>query len=123
MAPKRQSTLKATKTLTSKRRQQQGKKAIPSDIKPIPDSPKIKSSPKKRIISDFEKESALKELKAFDLVSKYGPCVGISRLDRWKRAEKYGKQPPARIEELLTNVALMEALGTDLTESLWYGEV
>lgn len=41
------------------------------------------------------------ELKKFDMDATFGPCVGISRLKRWKRAEKYGLNPPLYIKELL----------------------
>lgn len=46
----------------------------------------------------------------------YGPCIGISRLERWHRAKKFDLNPPEEIEELLksSNVKL---------ESLWDGRV
>lgn len=75
------------------------------------------------MISDSERQSIINELRAFDLSSKYGPCVGISRLERWERAEKYGKKPPAEVKKLLTDSALVDAMGTDLTENLWYGQI
>lgn len=31
------------------------------------------------------------------MTAKYGPCVGISRLDRWKRAQKLGLEPPEEV--------------------------
>lgn len=36
-------------------------------------------------------------LRVFDMTAKYGPCVGISRLDRWKRAQKLGLEPPEEV--------------------------
>lgn len=36
-------------------------------------------------------------LRVFDMTAKYGPCVGISRLDRWKRAQKLGLEPPDEV--------------------------
>ncbi|KAL0242353.1 hypothetical protein I308_105982 [Cryptococcus tetragattii IND107] len=41
-------------------------------------------------------------LRVFDMTAKYGPCVGISRLDRWKRAQKLGLEPPEEICMILT---------------------
>ncbi|OXC64494.1 hypothetical protein AYX13_06119 [Cryptococcus neoformans] len=41
-------------------------------------------------------------LRVFDMTAKYGPCVGISRLDRWKRAQKLGLEPPEEIRTILT---------------------
>ena len=36
-------------------------------------------------------------LRVFDLSSKYGPCVGITRLQRWERAKKWGLNPPEEV--------------------------
>ena len=42
----------------------------------------------------MEKESDWMEiLKKFDWDSKYGPFIGITRLQRWKRASKLGLNP------------------------------
>lgn len=42
-----------------------------------------------------------KLLRQFDLNSTYGPCAGISRLERWKRADKLGKNPPGEVLDIL----------------------
>ncbi|KAI8990874.1 DNA polymerase delta, subunit 4 [Mycotypha africana] len=44
-----------------------------------------------------------KLLRAFDLDYTYGPCIGISRLERWERAEKLNLNPPPIIKDILTN--------------------
>jgi len=31
------------------------------------------------------------------MTSKYGPSVGISRLQRWERAKKWGLNPPSEV--------------------------
>lgn len=36
-------------------------------------------------------------LRVFDLTAKYGPCAGISRLERWERANKWGLSPPEEV--------------------------
>ncbi|XP_055388588.1 uncharacterized protein LOC129617283, partial [Condylostylus longicornis] len=41
------------------------------------------------------------ELRLFDLELKFGPCIGITRLHRFRRAEKFGLDPPIRILELI----------------------
>lgn len=46
-----------------------------------------------------------KVLRHFDLSSQYGPCIGITRLNRWKRASKLGLKPPV---EVLAVVLQME---------------
>jgi len=40
-------------------------------------------------------------LRDFDLTPRYGPCVGISRLDRYRRAEKMGLKPPPEVLYIL----------------------
>jgi len=40
-------------------------------------------------------------LRNFDLESKYGPVSGLSRLERFERAEKLGIAPPPFIKELI----------------------
>mmetsp|Transcript_876 Transcript_876/g.3184 ORF Transcript_876/g.3184 Transcript_876/m.3184 type:complete len:127 (+) Transcript_876:2189-2569(+) len=40
-------------------------------------------------------------LRSFDLTSKYGPCKGISRMQRWARADKIGLEPPQDVKRLL----------------------
>lgn len=41
-------------------------------------------------------------LRTFDMTSKYGPSVGITRLQRWERAKKWGLSPPDEIRDILT---------------------
>ncbi|KAJ3807955.1 DNA polymerase delta, subunit 4-domain-containing protein [Lentinula lateritia] len=41
-------------------------------------------------------------LRVFDLSYEYGPCYGISRLDRWERAEAMGLNPPPEIHAILS---------------------
>jgi len=43
-------------------------------------------------------------LRIFDLTDEYGPCVGVSRLARWERANKAGLNPPIQIKEILDTV-------------------
>ncbi|KAL9034054.1 MAG: hypothetical protein Q9214_007221, partial [Letrouitia sp. 1 TL-2023] len=42
-----------------------------------------------------------KILRHFDLSSQYGPCVGIPRVRRWKRAETLGLRPPIEVLAVL----------------------
>ena len=44
-------------------------------------------------------ESAL--LRDFDFVEAFGPCVGPTRLQRWRRAARWGLDPPERVKEIL----------------------
>ncbi|KAI8985648.1 DNA polymerase delta, subunit 4-domain-containing protein [Trametes punicea] len=60
-------------------------------------------------------------LRVFDLSYEYGPCVGISRLDRWERAHALGLNPPPEVKEIL----LTKEGSTDeqFTQSVFHGEV
>ncbi|XP_030208279.1 DNA polymerase delta subunit 4 isoform X1 [Gadus morhua] len=73
------------------------------------------SPPQNETETITEQELELQELKQFDLDWKYGPCTGISRLQRWERAQVHGLNPPQEIRELLlrTNNDLQ------FTRSLW----
>ncbi|XXG75480.1 hypothetical protein AAC387_Pa08g0036 [Persea americana] len=55
-------------------------------------------------------------LRQFDLNMNYGPCLGLSRLERWERANKLGLNPPEEVENLLrgSQVGL---------ECLWDGRI
>ncbi|KAF9549751.1 hypothetical protein EC957_002816 [Mortierella hygrophila] len=39
-------------------------------------------------------------LRQFDLASKYGPCLGMTRLERWERAFLLGLSPPVDVKDL-----------------------
>ncbi|CAO2837438.1 unnamed protein product [Amaranthus hypochondriacus] len=55
-------------------------------------------------------------LRQFDMNATYGPCMGMSRLDRWNRAVKLGMNPPKEIETLLKSNKVH-------AECLWNGLV
>lgn len=38
-----------------------------------------------------------KVLRHFDLSSQYGPCIGMSRIDRWRRAKGLEMEPPVEV--------------------------
>ena len=40
-------------------------------------------------------------LRLFDLNPTYGPFVGVDRLFRWQRADKWGLEPPLLIKDLI----------------------
>ncbi|OJJ77502.1 hypothetical protein ASPBRDRAFT_50376 [Aspergillus brasiliensis CBS 101740] len=42
-----------------------------------------------------------KILRNFDLSSQYGPCIGIARLKRWRRAHMLGLNPPIEVLAVL----------------------
>ncbi|XP_036272534.1 DNA polymerase delta subunit 4 [Pipistrellus kuhlii] len=46
-------------------------------------------------------EAELELLRHFDLAWQYGPCTGITRLQRWHRAERMGLEPPPEVYQVL----------------------
>ncbi|XP_033822361.1 DNA polymerase delta subunit 4 [Periophthalmus magnuspinnatus] len=66
-------------------------------------------------IESAARQEDLQKLKQFDLDWRFGPCTGISRLQRWERAQLHGLSPPQEIKELL----LQSAQDVELTDSLW----
>jgi len=46
----------------------------------------------------------IKLLIKFDQNATYGPCIGLSRKDRWLRAEGFGLEPPTEVMALLSHV-------------------
>ncbi|KAI2467291.1 DNA polymerase delta, subunit 4-domain-containing protein [Annulohypoxylon bovei var. microspora] len=44
---------------------------------------------------------AEKVLRYWDVSSQYGPCIGMDRIKRWKRAEKLGLNPPLEVLAVL----------------------
>ncbi|XP_069568107.1 DNA polymerase delta subunit 4 isoform X2 [Brachyistius frenatus] len=58
-------------------------------------------SPPRDVETETIREEELKKLRQFDLNWRFGPCTGISRLQRWERAELHGLNPPEEIKYLL----------------------
>ncbi|NXE01672.1 DPOD4 polymerase, partial [Chaetorhynchus papuensis] len=63
-------------------------------VKKVRDCPRAPSQP--------PLDPALLEmLRRFDLSWEYGPCTGITRLQRWERAQELGLSPPGPIRDAL----------------------
>ncbi|XP_061101806.1 DNA polymerase delta subunit 4 [Conger conger] len=91
MAPKRRlitDTFKVVKR--AKKKQKEDKE---------PAGPEKEPEPQPRPMTQRQKD--LLELQQFDLDWTYGPCSGISRMQRWERAELHGLKPPQAIRDLL----------------------
>ncbi|KAI1457833.1 DNA polymerase delta, subunit 4-domain-containing protein [Annulohypoxylon moriforme] len=63
---------------------------------------------------------AEKVLRYWDVSSQYGPCVGMDRMKRWKRAEKLGLNPPL---EVLAVLQKEDAKGTKGIENAHMDEI
>ncbi|XP_060117882.1 DNA polymerase delta subunit 4 isoform X1 [Heteronotia binoei] len=53
------------------------------------------------LLQDAVQPDQVELLKQFDLSWEFGPCTGITRLQRWERAELLGLSPPTTVRELL----------------------
>ncbi|KAH7890914.1 DNA polymerase delta, subunit 4-domain-containing protein [Phlebopus sp. FC_14] len=60
-------------------------------------------------------------LRFFDMSYEYGPCVGMTRLERWERAEMFGLNPPPEVREILLTKEGMEK--DEYAQCVLYGEV
>ncbi|KAF5725671.1 hypothetical protein HS088_TW23G00398 [Tripterygium wilfordii] len=63
---------------------------------------------------DYDEKEQL--LKQFDMNMVYGPCLGMTRMARWERAQGLGLSPPKEIELLLKT-------GKARADCLWDGRV
>nr|XP_020481173.1 DNA polymerase delta subunit 4 [Monopterus albus] len=62
---------------------------------------KAPPSPLPQKDAETVREEDLQQLIQFDLDWRFGPCTGISRLQRWERAKHHGLNPPEEIRDLL----------------------
>ncbi|VDI50237.1 DNA polymerase delta subunit 4 [Mytilus galloprovincialis] len=65
--------------------------------------------------SKADVEDELKILRHFDVTLEFGPCSGITRMERWERADKHGLNPPVIVKEILDKHLDDE----EYTECLW----
>ncbi|XP_030005355.1 DNA polymerase delta subunit 4 [Sphaeramia orbicularis] len=77
-------------------------------------SPTPSPPPQEEAETDVREEE-LEKLRQFDLDWRFGPCTGISRLQRWERAKLHGLNPPEEIRELL----LQSQTDPEYNQSLW----
>jgi DNA polymerase delta subunit 4 len=60
-------------------------------------------------------------LRLFDMSYEYGPCVGMSRIERWERAASLGLNPPDEVRNILLTKEGVEK--DEYSQSVLYGEV
>eukprot|EP00899_Mesostigma_viride_P004722 jgi/Mesvir1/14250/Mv09686-RA.1 len=65
-----------------------------------------------------EEDAADRVLREFDLNDAFGPCLGITRSERWERAKALGLDPPQHVLELVR----ADASGAR-DRCLWEGQV
>ncbi|XP_071390522.1 DNA polymerase delta subunit 4 isoform X1 [Centroberyx affinis] len=82
----------------------------------MPPSPPRKGESRTETKAETEREKELQKLRQFDLDWRFGPCTGITRLQRWERAKLHGLNPPEEIRELLL---LRIHTDPEYNQSLW----
>ncbi|TPX39801.1 hypothetical protein SeLEV6574_g06976 [Synchytrium endobioticum] len=65
-----------------------------------------------------DRQQTIEMLRAFDLNGKFGPCVGLSRFERWERAKKFGMNPPESLGKFLSSDIVENDI--ELSQNLWY---
>jgi len=60
-------------------------------------------------------------LRGFDNTYEYGPCVGVSRRDRWDRAQALGLNPPKEVDDILKTRQGKTMI--EYSQSVFYGQV
>ena len=78
--------------------------SVPHELPPPPSLPSPHKAEKEREKAEpcAERERAdLEVLHTFDLCSEFGPCIGMSRVERWERAQRFGLSPPDDVLHLL----------------------
>ncbi|XP_005094952.1 DNA polymerase delta subunit 4 [Aplysia californica] len=62
----------------------------------------VKGSSSKSVAQIHSKApKELEVLKQFDLTLEFGPCIGISRMERWQRAQNFGLNPPVEVRDII----------------------
>ncbi|NWW15811.1 DPOD4 polymerase, partial [Falcunculus frontatus] len=87
-----------------RRRRRRGPGRPPGRLKDKKDKDKVQVKVRDcpRSPSQPPPDAALLEmLRRFDLCWEYGPCTGITRLQRWERAQELGLSPPDPIRDAL----------------------
>lgn len=72
-------------------------------------------------LTQTEISQAIKCLKLFDLTTKFGPFVGLSRTARWRRAQQFGLDPPPEILKVLNDIRHQQSI-PDVDLDLFHNE-
>jgi DNA polymerase delta subunit 4 len=68
------------------------------------------------VAADDDNDEVEEILKEFDMNTSYGPCLGLSRMERWQRAAGLGLNPSHQIKDILERAGGMP-------NCLWEGRV
>ncbi|KAM6308985.1 DNA polymerase delta subunit 4 [Aegotheles albertisi] len=108
-----------TDSFPRRRRRRPGR--APGKAKVAPAAPRDRERPRSPPPAEEPRAAppdpaVLEMLRRFDLAGEYGPCTGITRLQRWERAQALGLSPPGPVRDAL----LAHGDNPDVTYSLWH---
>ncbi|KAK9831599.1 hypothetical protein WJX74_001920 [Apatococcus lobatus] len=89
---------------------------IQDDVVPSITTPSKTNTLRSSQVHEDEDEECLRQ---FDLTSKFGPCTGMTRMERWTRAEEMGLSPPSSVKDILLRLDG----GSSLQHDLWHDRV
>lgn len=112
MAPKAKATnikdhLKVSKDSKSATKKQSASKGAKKESLPVT----LSQEPTDSHVSEIDKK-----LRIWDLTGRFGPCSGMTRLERWERAERFGLDPPQEIKQILDDLPE----GDPLHQNIWH---
>ena len=99
------SALQIRKPRPQEQKKSIAKKAFPQSEPKL--DPKIKPGGLERSDREIEPgvvcswDLAERELRNFDISTRFGPCISLSRKERFERAKRLGLNPPERISQIL----------------------
>mmetsp|Transcript_5903 Transcript_5903/g.10267 ORF Transcript_5903/g.10267 Transcript_5903/m.10267 type:complete len:111 (-) Transcript_5903:583-915(-) len=70
-------------------------------------------------VIDHDISQVEQKLRAFDFTARFGPCNGLTRLERWQQAHKFGLNPPEDVRVLLESLPS----GDSRMHNVWKGRV
>lgn len=75
----------------------------------------------KPYLEESSRQKLIDLLKSFDLDANFGPCIGLTRLERWNRAKTLSLNPPQLVHDILSlNIVEKDE---ELREALWHNLV
>merc|ERR1712224_778667 len=100
-----------------------GKKVRGKNAKPAVDGASLSVEASEAFDEDSLDSASQTVLHEFDLDAKFGPAMGISRSERWERAEKLNLDPPEAVKEILETLSGDTAKAKGYEKCIWEGRV
>ncbi|XP_074642314.1 DNA polymerase delta subunit 4-like isoform X2 [Tubulanus polymorphus] len=113
--PKDKGKGKSPRKITDTFKKQKSTNKLRQHNKPQPHDDDVVASTSTATSTTLISEKDLSILRDFDLDWQFGPCLGITRIERWERARKNGLNPPEHVIELIEN----NSTNDSYTQCIW----